>query len=141
MSASAEPGEWRREVWGPGGGGGGNDCRCAAAAAAATPGMVAAKRGDEENNECKLGDPDELDMVTWSGGLGVVKVPLDGVHNDCKWSATVKEKKVVWILQQLVEHLRQLYDLEHPSRSSSQHYYAAATTRMFKVVELPQMLY
>ena len=73
---------------GPGGGGGGNDWRWAAAAAAATPGMVAAKRGEVENNECKLGDPGLGPDPPWSGGLGVVKVllalPLEGVHSDCK---------------------------------------------------------
>ena len=46
--------------------------------------MEAASRGDEENNECKLGDPGV--PIPWSGGLGVVKVllPPDGVHKDCK---------------------------------------------------------
>ena len=56
-SASLEPGEGRREPpgCGPGGGGGGKDkCAAATAAAAAAAGLVAAKRGEEENKECKL---------------------------------------------------------------------------------------
>ena len=104
-SASADPGECRRAEapCGPGGGGGGNDWKWAAAAAAATPGIVAAKRGDDVNKEWRLGDPGA--PVPWSGGLGVVKVllllPLDGVvHNECKWSATeIRKQKTLKALK------------------------------------------
>ena len=64
----------------------GGCCPAERARAAVTAALApaAARRGVEENNVCKLGEFAAL--VTWSGGLGVVKLPplllLEGVHKE-----------------------------------------------------------